>query len=93
MVWRMPIPDHIAEAVRTESRIADVLQHNWVRWGSASWAAAFLTEFVDDVPFAHLDVAGPAWNGGGPWGDVPSGATGYGVRTLVRYLADRAVQA
>ncbi|MGN6781840.1 MAG: leucyl aminopeptidase, partial [Marmoricola sp.] len=90
MIWRMPIPDHISEAVRTESPIADVLQHNWVRWGSASWAAAFLTEFVGDVPFAHLDVAGPAWNGGSAWGDVPAGATGYGVRTLVRYVVDRA---
>lgn len=88
MLWRMPIPDHIARAVRSESRIADVLQHNFVRWGSASWAAAFLTQFVGDVPFAHLDVAGPAWNSGGPWGDVPAGATAYGVRTLVRYLRD-----
>jgi leucyl aminopeptidase len=69
--------------VRTESKIADVLQHNWVRWGSALFAAAFLEQFVEARPWAHLDIAGPAWNTGGPWGHVPAGATGYGVTTLV----------
>jgi leucyl aminopeptidase len=87
MLWRLPIPDETREAVRTESKIADVLQHNWVRWGSALFAAAFLEEFVDDRPWAHLDIAGPAWNTGGPWGHVPAGATGYGISTLVEYAA------
>ena len=87
MLWRLPIPDETREAVRTESKIADVLQHNWVRWGSALFAAAFLEEFVDGRPWAHLDIAGPAWNTGGPWGHVPSGATGYGIATLVEYVA------
>lgn len=86
MLWRLPIPDETREAVRTESKIADVLQHNWVRWGSALFAAAFLQEFVDDRPWAHLDIAGPAWNTGGPWGHVPAGATGYGISTLVEYI-------
>ena len=87
MLWRLPIPDETREAVRTESKIADVLQHNWVRWGSALFAAAFLDEFTDDRPWAHLDIAGPAWNTGGSWGHVPSGATGYGISTLVEYVA------
>ena len=87
LLWRLPIPDETREAVRTESKIADVLQHNWVRWGSALFAAAFLEEFVDGRPWAHLDIAGPAWNTGGPWGHVPSGATGYGIATLVEYIA------
>jgi leucyl aminopeptidase len=87
LLWRLPIPDETREAVRTESKIADVLQHNWVRWGGALFAAAFLEEFVDDRPWAHLDIAGPAWNTGGPWGHVPPGATGYGVATLVEYAA------
>ena len=60
MLWRLPIPDETREAVRTESKIADLLQHNWVRWGSALFAAAFLEEFVGDKPWAHLDIAGPA---------------------------------
>ncbi len=73
LLWRLPIPDETREAVRTESKIADVLQHNWVRWGSALFAAAFLEEFVDDRPWAHLDIAGPAWNTGGAWGHVHAG--------------------
>jgi leucyl aminopeptidase len=87
LLWRLPIPDETREAVRTESKIADVLQHNWVRWGSALFAAAFLEEFIGGCPWAHLDIAGPAWNTGGPWGHVPSGATGYGIATLVEYAA------
>ncbi len=87
MLWRLPIPDETRQEVRTESKIADVLQHNWVRWGSALFAAAFLEEFTGDRPWAHLDIAGPAWNTGGPWGHVPSGATGYGISTLVEYVA------
>jgi leucyl aminopeptidase len=86
MLWRLPIPDESRDAVR-DSKIADVLQHNWVRWGSALFAAAFLSEFVGDKPWAHLDIAGPAWNTGGPWGHVPAGATGYGITTLVAYAA------
>jgi leucyl aminopeptidase len=87
LVWRLPIPERIEEQVRTDSGVADVLQHNWVRWGSASYAAAFLCQFTDGVPFAHLDIAGPAWNGGAAWGQVPAGATGFGVRTLVEAVA------
>ncbi len=87
MLWRLPIPEETRESVRTESKIADVLQHNWVRWGSALYAAAFLGEFVGDRPWAHLDIAGPAYNGGGAWGHVPAGATGFGVATLVAYAA------
>ena len=95
LMWRLPIPEQTREAVRTESKIADVLQHNWVRWGSALFAAAFLEQFVDGRPWAHLDIAGPAWNTGGAWGHVPPGATGYGVTTLVelaRQLAGEPVE-
>ena len=87
LLWRLPIPEETREDGPHESKIADVLQHNWVRWGSALFAAAFLEEFVDGKPWAHLDIAGPAWNDGGPWGHVPSGGTGYGIPTLVEYVA------
>ena len=87
LVWRLPIPEHSLVSVTTESKIADVLQHNWVRYGSSSFAAAFLKQFTADVPFAHLDIAGPAWNDKAPWGQVPSGATGFGIPTLVEYVA------
>ncbi|MEP6816960.1 MAG: leucyl aminopeptidase [Marmoricola sp.] len=87
LMWRLPIPEETSERIRTESKVADLLQHNWIRWGSALWAAGFLKEFVDGRPFAHLDIAGPAYNTGGPWGHVPSGGTGYSILTLVEYVA------
>jgi leucyl aminopeptidase len=82
----MPIPERTTEAVRNESEIADLLQHNWVRWGGGLWAAAFVKEFAGGLPFAHLDIAGPAFNSGSPWGHVPSGGTGFAVATLVDWL-------
>jgi leucyl aminopeptidase len=86
MFWHLPIPDEQRTSVRTESRIADLLQHNWVRWGSASYAAAFLEQFVDGLPWVHLDIAGPAYNTGAPWGHVPHGATGFSLATIVEYV-------
>jgi leucyl aminopeptidase len=90
LFWHLPVPDEQRTTVRTESRIADLLQHDWVRWGSALYAAAFLEQFVDSRPWAHLDIAGPAYNGGGPWGHVPSGGTGFSVTTLVELVQRRA---
>jgi leucyl aminopeptidase len=90
MFWRMPIPERTSEQIRNESEIADLLQHNWVRWGGALWAAAFVKEFAGGLPFAHLDIAGPAFNAGAPWGHVPSGGTGFPVATLVDWLEQRA---
>jgi leucyl aminopeptidase len=91
LFWRLPIPDEQRTTVRTESRIADLLQHDWVRWGSALYAAAFLEQFVEGRPWVHLDIAGPAYNSGSPWGHVPSGGTGFSVRTLVEFLERVAV--
>ncbi|WP_157210090.1 leucyl aminopeptidase [Nocardioides aequoreus] len=90
LAWRLPIPEQSRTAVG-ESPVADVLQSNWVRWGGALFAAAFLERFVGDTPWAHVDLAGPAWNTGGASGHVPSGATGYGVSTLVQYAASLVV--
>jgi leucyl aminopeptidase len=90
LFWHLPIRDEQRQNVRTQSKVADLLQHDWVRWGSALYAAAFLEQFIDGVPWAHVDIAGPAWNGGAPWGHVPSGATGFGVSTLVELVSARA---
>jgi leucyl aminopeptidase len=72
--------------VRTGSKIADLLQHDLVRWGSALYAAAFLEQFVEGLPWTHLDIAGPAYNSGSPWGHVPNGGTGFSVPTLVEFV-------
>ena len=85
MMWPLPLPEESRTAV-TETKIADVLQANWVRWGGTLYAAAFLEQFVGETPWAHLDIAGPAW-ASSAWGHVPAGATGFGVTTLVEYVA------
>jgi leucyl aminopeptidase len=80
--WPMPIPEEMKERI-TSSKVADLLQHDWVRWGGGLYASAFLREFTGGLPWAHLDIAGKEINTGGPYGHVPSGATGFGVTTLV----------
>ncbi len=90
--WPMPIPEHMEERIRT-SKIADLSQHDWIRWGGGLFAAAFLREFTGGLPWAHLDIAGPAFNKGGPAGHWTSGATGYGVATLVELARSLAADA
>ncbi|WP_109508704.1 leucyl aminopeptidase [Nocardioides speluncae] len=82
--WPLPIPPEMTERVHS-SKIADLSQHDWVRWGGALFAAAFLREFTGEVPWAHLDIAGPAFNSGAAWGHVTSGGTGFAITTLVDY--------
>ncbi|HEX2174291.1 MAG TPA: leucyl aminopeptidase [Nocardioidaceae bacterium] len=89
-MWHLPIPEEMNERVRG-SKVADLAQHSSERAGSALFAAAFLREFVGDgVEWAHLDIAGTAFNDGGPWGYTPHGGTGAAVRTLVQLAASRA---
>jgi len=82
--WPMPIPEAMDERIHS-SRIADLAQHDWVRWGGGLFAAAFLREFTAGLPWAHLDIAGPSYNTGGPHGHTTSGGTGFAVATLVDY--------
>ncbi len=89
-MWAMPIPEEMKEKVRT-TKIADLSQHNPEPYGGASFAAAFLREFVGDgLRWAHLDIAGPAFNDSSPSGYTPKGGTGAAVRTLVQLAVDRA---
>jgi leucyl aminopeptidase len=84
-LWQLPLSDEFAEVVQGE--ISD-LRNQTGREGGAQRAAAFLREFVGAIRWAHLDIAGPAWSddkAGAPY--LPQGGTGYGVRTLLRYLA------
>ncbi len=80
-LWRLPLdPDHREQL---ESHIAD-LRNTGARWGGASIAAAFIQEFVGDVPWCHLDIAGVDVF---PDNFPIKGPTGFGVRTLVALLA------
>ena len=82
--WPMPLPEHLEERIKS-SKVADLAQHDWVRWGSGLFAAAFLREFTGGLPWAHLDIAGPAFHHGGAYGHFTPGGTGTAVATLVEY--------
>ncbi|MGH3501306.1 MAG: leucyl aminopeptidase [Nocardioidaceae bacterium] len=89
-MWPMPIPEEMGDKVHT-TKIADLSQHNPEPVGGASYAAAFLREFVGDgITWAHLDIAGPAFTDAAPSGYTPKGATGAAVRTLVQLATERA---
>ena len=86
--WPMPLPEFMDERIHS-SRIADLAQYDGVRWGGGLFAGAFLREFTGGLPWGHLDIAGPTFNKGGPNGHLASGATGYGVATLIELLRAR----
>lgn len=83
--WELPITDEVREGLHSD--IADV-KSSGARQGGAMAAAAFLQGFVaPDADWAHLDIAGPAFNEGKAHDYTPVGATGFGVRTLVHLAA------
>lgn len=80
-VWRMPIGEEYTELIKSD--IADV-KNIGGRDAGASTAASFLAEFVT-YPWAHIDIAGTAWNmKSKPW--IRAGATGQGVHMLIEFL-------
>jgi leucyl aminopeptidase len=85
--WPMPMPAELRPDL--DSPVADIANITGHRNGGMLAAAHFLAEFVPDgVQWAHLDVAGPAYNPGEPWGYTPKGGTGAPVRTLLAVLED-----
>ena len=77
-----------AEARAAAPDIADLRNIGRGRYGGALTAALFLEEFVGaGIPWAHIDMAGPAFSDEAD-GEVPRGGTGFGVRLLARLLAD-----
>ncbi|MFI9149196.1 leucyl aminopeptidase [Streptomyces sp. NPDC053367] len=80
--WPMPLPEHLRKGM--DSPVADIANMG-ERMGGGLVAGLFLREFVGEgITWAHLDIAGPAFNEGGPFGYTPKGGTGSAVRTLVR---------
>jgi leucyl aminopeptidase len=85
--WQMPLPAHLRKGMETQ--VAD-LANMGERMGGGLVAGLFLQEFVGDgITWAHLDIAGPAFNEGAPFGYTPKGGTATAVRTLVA-LAEQA---
>ena len=80
--WPMPLPEHLRKGM--DSPTADIANMG-ERMGGGLVGRAVPAEFVGEgITWAHLDIAGPAFNEGGPFGYTPKGGTGTAVRTLVR---------
>ncbi|MEU6120783.1 leucyl aminopeptidase [Streptomyces sp. NPDC047123] len=80
--WPMPLPADLRKGM--DSPTADIANMG-ERMGGGLVAGLFLQEFVGEgITWAHLDIAGPAFHEGAPYGYTPKGGTGSAVRTLVR---------
>ena len=88
LMWPMPLPPELRSSM--DSAVADIANIG-DRYGGMLVAGLFLQEFVPDAtPWAHLDIAGPAFNSGEPSGYTPKGGTGSAVRTFVGLARDLA---
>jgi leucyl aminopeptidase len=86
LAWRLPLHEEYKELTR--GRDADLTNASAKRKASPIYAGSFLEEFVDEKPWAHLDIAGTAYDVGRAY--VGSGPTGFGVRLLVALASDLA---
>jgi leucyl aminopeptidase len=89
-MWPMPIPPELRKSL--DSSVADIANMGEA-FGGMLVAASFLSEFVgkrdgEPIPWAHLDIASPAFNQGDAYGYTPKGGTGAAVRTLVQVADD-----
>jgi leucyl aminopeptidase len=84
LAWRLPL--HPEYKQLTKGTVADLTNASAKRKAGTIYAGSFLEEFVDDVPWAHLDIAGTAWDTGREY--LGKGASGFGVRLLVRLAVD-----
>ena len=88
-VWRLPLWDEYNEQIQSD--FADIKNTGGRSAGSIT-AAKFLERFAEGMTWAHLDIAGTAWVESAPDSPkkayLPTGASGYGVRLLVRLLQD-----
>jgi leucyl aminopeptidase len=89
--WGMPLPPELRKSL--DSEVADIANVG-DRYGGMLTAGLFLQEFVPEgMAWAHLDIAGPAWNEGDAYGYTPKGGTGVPVRSLVQWLEGLAADA
>ncbi len=87
--WAMPLPEELRKGL--DSPVADLANVSSARDGGMLVAGLFLREFVPEgVAWAHLDIAGPAFNDSAAYGYTPKGGTGAAVRALVRIAEEMA---
>jgi leucyl aminopeptidase len=89
-MWELPLFEEYHEQIKSKN--ADI-KNIGGRAGGAITAAAFLSNFVGTVPWVHLDIAGTAWNQEGslPKSYNPPGATGFGIRTVIKFIMAKEV--
>ena len=80
LVWRLPLHPEYADMIK--GRYADIANAVENRKAGSITAAEFLRRFTGDVPWAHIDIAGTAWDNGRPYTPGPGGS-GFGVRLLI----------
>lgn len=85
-IWQLPLFEEYKEQLKSSN--AD-MKNIGGRSAGAITAAAFLSNFVEDTPWVHLDIAGTAWTQEGTKEKSynPKGATGFGIRTIVKYIS------
>jgi leucyl aminopeptidase len=83
--WELPLWDEYSDSLKSD--IAD-MKNTGSRWGGASTAGVFLKKFVKDVKWAHIDIAGVAFFENAHK-ELGKGASGAGVRTLLKYLLEQ----
>ena len=89
--WRKAVETHAENFPDTDHAVADISQVNagMDRAGHMLQGGVFLREFVaEDVPWAHIDIAGPSYHSGEPTGYWAKGGTGVPVRTLLTLIDD-----
>lgn len=86
IIVELPIPEEARGGF--DSNVAD-MKNTGERFGGMQGAAAFLRDFVGETPWAHLDIAGPAFNESSPRGYTGKDATGVMVRTLIEFVSNR----
>ncbi|HVT78223.1 MAG TPA: leucyl aminopeptidase, partial [Acidimicrobiales bacterium] len=91
-MWPMPLPPELRKSL--DSQVADIANIG-DSYGGMLVAGLFLQDFVgkrdgQPIPWAHLDIAGPAFNQGSPYGYTPKGGTGAAVATFVQLAEDLA---
>lgn len=93
-LWRFPLYKEFCDAVKGD--LGDLRNVSKLKKGYASsiMGAAFIKEFINnDTPWAHIDIAGTAYNEGSSRGEIPQFATGFGIRLLIDYLLNAKTRA
>lgn len=83
-IWELPLVPEYKEHLKSD--IADLSNAHKTRYGGAILGAMFLQEFVGTVPWAHFDIAGPAFAEKALNSFTPQGGTGFGTRMILEYL-------